>query len=122
MRIESVKFRPKYVAVVRGDSCSRIAHRWHSQYCQSGVWSNNVNGSTEAIYNAIVYLGDDATPDQIAAVIGNQTWTHLSCYGCATYQVRMVAIGDDDEAKSYCLQCLAEAYALALEMEGKEAS
>jgi hypothetical protein len=95
-----------------------VAERWKAQYCRDGKWGTTVSGSTEAIHSRLAALPTDATPDDVAAIIGNSSWTGDSCDGCSAYAPTVWQIGEEepDYESSTVLLCeacmarLVEAY------------
>lgn len=63
------------VRVVRPTAVN-VAARWRGQMLRNGEW---VNERGEAIYQALVALGDTPDPAAVAAAIGNKSWTHPRC-------------------------------------------
>jgi hypothetical protein len=106
--------RAKYVNL-RIASGRGIAERWVSQYRHDGgKWMNaplSVKGRTsEQVYDALCELGDNPPIDKVAEIIGNKSWSYISCDGCPEYVERAVSIGEY-EPKAYCETCLREAIA-----------
>jgi hypothetical protein len=114
-----MRMRAKYVDV-RFASGRGVAARWHSQYCDGGKWRmtpTSVKGrSSEQVYNDLCALGENPDIDKVAEIIGNKSWTHISCDGCPDYVERAISIGEH-EPKAYCPTCLREAYAVLQEIE-----
>jgi hypothetical protein len=117
--MSEIRVRAKYVCVEHA-SARGVAERWRSMYERDGVWTNNARGSTSDIYNRLCALGE--TPDiaKVAEIIGNKSWSYLSCDGCSEHVTTMVRIGDHryaDESKSYCATCIKEAAAVLADTE-----
>jgi len=51
------------------------------------------------------------TPGIIAAIIGNQGWTHLSCRECGNYVDVAITLGENSDGVTVCLPCLKSAAA-----------
>lgn len=105
--------RAKYVTVAVA-SARNVAERWASQYREpDGIWRDTKlpNQKTrQEIYDQLVALGDTPPIDKVADVIGNKSWSYLTCDGCSAQVERAVGIGEY-EPKTYCATCIAEAKA-----------
>lgn len=87
-----------------------VAARWHQQY-------------SDGLYPALIIIGErlaaldleSATPDDVAAIIGNKSWSHFTCHECGTSGLdRAVRLGGEfDDRLDYCASCLRAAAALA---------
>lgn len=59
---------------------------------------------------------DTATPDDVAAIMGNNSWTDIHCNECKQIVPSAVQIGEEPDYESYtaivCLQCLGKAASL----------
>lgn len=107
--------RPKYVAMKEAPDIKSVAARWKSQWSRDGVWNRNVKGGRgEEIYNQLVAMGDDPDREAVRKLMGNTSWTHLSCDGCDTDGLlRAVCIKDEySDGHIYCPTCIREAAAL----------
>ena len=107
------RMRAKYVniqvATGRG-----VAQQWASQYREKdGTWRGD---DKEQIYRKLVALGDNPPIDKVAEIIGNKSWSYISCAGCPEYVERAVAIGEY-EPKAYCAICVTEAFTVLSEPE-----
>lgn len=100
------------------DLIRKVPERWKAQYCNGGQWGNTlVSGSTKAVYEALVALDlETATADQVAAIIGNESWSRNMCNECGQNVDAVVEIGqppDYESATAYaCGPCLYKATAL----------
>ena len=80
-----------------------VAERWRAQYQnEDKTWRSTVTGDTEIVYNKLLMCPND--PDQIAAIVGNKSWTHTYCNGCSEYVKVSVIYGEDTKL---CRNCLA---------------
>jgi len=111
---DCIRMRAKYVTIVRA-SARGVAERWHEQYGRGGEWRNTVSGSSKDTYDRLVALGENPSIADAAKVIGNKSWTYISCNGCNDDVERAVQIGEY-EGKTFCQVCVREA-AAALELE-----
>lgn len=108
-----MRIRAKYVDV-RIASGRGVAARWESQYREDGKWKKTPIGvklrDSEQVYSSLCELGDNPLIDKVAEIIGNKSWSYISCDGCTDYVERAVAIGEYDP-KAYCETCIKEAHA-----------
>ena len=102
-----IRMRAKYVniqvATARG-----VAERYRQQY-PAGDTRRPLGRDTDEVYQQLLALGDNAPIDKVAEIIGNQSWSYISCDGCRDYVDRAVAIGEY-ETKAYCAICITEAF------------
>jgi len=108
--------RPKFVRLAT-QPLSTVAERWKRQYYETAdmIWKRyqcSIGSSSKEIYDKLVALGDNPTWQDINAIIGNLSWTHVSCDGCSEYVLVAVSIGEYDSKNKYCPTCVAEAAAL----------
>jgi hypothetical protein len=85
-----------------------VAERWRTQYQHDGKWTPPAKGGAEKIYNALCDLGENPDIEAVAKVIGNQSWSYLTCGGCGDRVIRAADFGDpysDNEIK-LCQACL----------------
>ncbi len=103
--------RSKYVSIEVATG-RNVAERWRQQYEKGdGSWSNTVSGLSKDVHDKLCSLGPNPPIDKVAAAIGNQSWSYISCDGCSDYVERAVRIGDTySEGKCYCATCIAEAH------------
>lgn len=106
-----MRTRLKYVNV-RVASTAGIAASWAANYQHpKDGWRIDplAGGKTaKAIYDELCALGRSPSPEDVANVIGNKSWSYISCEGCNEYVLKAAAIGEY-EAKPYCETCLTEA-------------
>lgn len=96
------------IVTIRRASTRGVVERWSRQYpADKGV------GGHHDTTRKLAAMPLTATPNELAAVIGNKSWTHLSCAGCRDYADVAVQVGDSDGAL-LCLDCISE-MALAAE-------
>ena len=85
--------------------------RWAEQY------SNTKNKGHQKIRIELMSLAaEKITPEAINAVIGNQSWTRVTCDECGAEPECVVEIGQEPDYESstahVCLDCLQSAVAL----------
>lgn len=111
-----MRTRPQFVSLIRGTGVG-VAQRWFNQYHRhGGDWrAFSANGSTAGeIYDRLLALGHTPSRDDVAAVIGNKSWSYVTCDSCRDEVSEVVAIGDELELskRSYCRTCITEAMEL----------
>lgn len=88
--------------------------RWKAQYCKKGEW-HTYGGDKEVKYNALIALGDNPSPDDVNEVIGNSSWTNITCSECGESvgsAVELGEVGYDTEYVYVCKDCLTKALGL----------
>ena len=91
-------------------SAAGVAERWRKQYEREDYkWLKTSNGDTHKIYDRLCDLGPNPNFERVAEVLGNKTWSHISCENCREYVSRAVALGEY-EPKMYCAECITKAY------------
>jgi hypothetical protein len=99
--------RAKYVSLEVA-SARGIAARWERERVRDGKW---VREGDEAICERLAALGSTPSISDAANIIGNKSWTYLSCAGCSEYIEIGVRMGSDYEpGKIYCAICIDEAH------------
>ena len=104
-----IRMRAKYVSIEHA-SARAVAERFRAQYeKQPGEWYSL---EREEAYKKLLSIGPDDI-EKAATIIGNQSWSYLSCDGCSDYILRGVRIGYEySDGKLYCQTCIAEANAI----------
>ena len=98
--------RAKYVNI-RCASASGVAERWRAVYCRNSVWSTTTIGNPEYIYSQLFSLGENPDVAEVARIIGNKSWSYITCDGCSSNVELAVEIGE--LGRSYCETCITEA-------------
>lgn len=102
-----IRMRAKYVniqvATARG-----VAELYRQQY-PAGDTRRPLGRDTDEVYQQLLALGNNPQIDKVAEIIGNKSWSYISCDGCRDYVERAVAIGEY-EPKAYCAICITEAF------------
>lgn len=90
---------------------SGAAERWKGHY-QSQIWFNESSDKRE-IHKALVALGENPLPCDVDKVIGNNSWTYLSCDECSKEVEVVVQLGEEPNYESataqICFPCLKKA-------------
>lgn len=107
-----IRMRAKFVSIEHA-TARGVADRWRSQYERNGVWIAGPRPS-ERVYTDLCSLGDIPDIAVVATIIGNKSWSYLSCNGCRDYVERAVRIGSDD-GEIYCSTCIVEAHSILVD-------
>lgn len=100
-----------------------VAERFKGQYFRAG-WRDasffrHRGTSPKLVHEQLVELGDDATGEQVAEIIGNSGWTRNECDECQREREVVVQLGEELSYESstakVCLECLARATSMCLE-------
>ena len=87
------------------------AERWKDQYA---CFSKGTN--SRGIYEALLALGENPLPYDVNKVIGNNSWTYLSCDECSKEVEVVVQLGEEPDYESataqICFPCLKKAVKL----------
>lgn len=95
------------------DLIVHVAERWKRQYCQRDGWTRTHSGSSEDTYRGLAALdGKTATAAQVAAIIGNESWSAYYCGECDEYRSRAVALDNGDGTSYICEGCAVRLLAL----------
>ena len=78
--------------------------RWKRQYSYNGYWEHANDKKT--VYENLVALGENPTPEQINEVIGNNSWTRLECSECNKEVDTVVILSCYDSDFYICKKCL----------------
>ena len=89
--------------------------RWRAQYYENGEWYTYRGDKREITYNNLVALGDNPPPEDVNEVIGNNSWTNITCSECKESVDSVVELGEvgyDTEYVYACKDCLIKALEL----------
>jgi hypothetical protein len=94
-----------------------VAQEWKGRYLlPNGRWGETLSGSSEVKYLDLLSLGENPTPEDISKVIGNSSWTDLSCDECGNNVDRVIHLGEEQDYDSrtvlICGTCLERASGL----------
>jgi hypothetical protein len=89
------------------DRVRSVADRWRKAYPTNTV---TIGGESDDKLAKLESLPLNATPDMVAAIIGNPGWTELVCDECGHCVDAVVMIGDPSH--QYCEKCLERAFDL----------
>lgn len=100
--------------VLSRQKITNIADRWASQYPPDKYPDDTRWGQ---VRQKLAKLDvETATPNDVANIIGNKSWSHVSCSECGDYGDRGVQFGDFgdySDSVTVCPSCLRAAAALA---------
>ena len=101
--------------LLRTASGRGAAARWRSQY-QHPVhgWDRTAQGPANEVYERLCRLGEAPSAADTAHVIGNKSWSYLTCIGCNEYVEQAVEFtGSYHEGETLlCAPCVELAHAL----------
>lgn len=99
--------RPKYVSIEVA-TARGVALRWERARVRDGKWLRDVD---QSICERLHALGEAPSISDAAEIIGNKSWSYLTCAGCSEYVDRGVRLGGEyEEGKIYCQTCINEAH------------
>ena len=104
-----IRMRSKFVTVVYSNTTG-VAARWREQYEER--LSRWYDDNKKEIYKKLLALGENPDREDVAKIVGNKSWSYLTCDGCQESEAALVSIGEY-EAKNYCKTCLAESNQIA---------
>ena len=98
----------------KSDLIKSVAENWKRQYWHPRRGWREIR--KEEIYRRLSELPEQATEDDIAAIIGNASWTANKCDECGQDVDVTVMLGQEPDYESRtvfaCLDCLEKAIAL----------
>jgi hypothetical protein len=116
------------------ENCKGIAKKW-KQRCyapSTGEWDwvwplsiekGKAKVSAEVIYDRLVALKGNGTPEEIEKIVGNTSWTDISCDECGRNVEVAVTVGEEEDYDTrtarVCLDCLNKAVRLARAVDRK---
>jgi len=91
------------------------AKKWFDTYFQNGFWRFDTAYAKrkQEVHESLVKLGETPNPDDVDAVIGNKSWTSISCTSCRESCEEAILIGvvDYDSHSAYiCKPCCETAF------------
>lgn len=90
-----------------------VARRWAEQY--GPRWDRH-DAHKREIYDRLLKLDPETcSAADVAAIIGNSSWTHIGCNGCGNDVTSAVEVGAprdyDSSTATLCADCVREALA-----------
>lgn len=103
--------------LTKQDLINNICSAWKQQYFFDGEWRYGEN--KQVIYNNLIALGDNKTEEKINEIIGNSSWTTITCGECNKHVDVVVVMNDSDEYCAYiCKKCINKASKLLVKKRG----
>ena len=95
--------------ITRQKRANSTAKIWYKHYCTGGEWW--IGGANKKkVYQKLLKLGSNPSPDMIDDIIGNGTWTQLICDECGGSFDTIVEVGQSPTYEIYiCKECLSKA-------------
>lgn len=98
-----------------------VAARWKKQYLQpDGTWLETVSGDSSLVHAKLAALTDTATPADVAAIIGNESWIGAICNECDAYSSPAIQIGAEPDYESatvtLCWKCGRDLFTRLMEL------
>lgn len=106
--------------VTRQQLTNGAVDRWREQYftCR-GEWYDD---RKQTIWEKLKALGSSPDPADVDRVIGNGSWTRITCDNCGRYPEIAIEMGShsDDEYGpcNYCRKCVDEAISMIANARG----
>jgi len=88
--------------------------RWRKSYADWEPQRKFADGKTKK-QNDDAFDQIEHTPDAIAAIMGNKSWTHPQCTFCGNYCDKVISVKDewDDKSTEICKTCVSKISTLA---------
>lgn len=94
-----------------------VAEAWKASYYRAHHWISIFSGSSEVIYKRLKELSETATAKDVEDIIGNSSWTSLTCHECDNSVDIVIQVGENPDWGSstaqICPNCLRKALALS---------
>ena len=82
-----------------------VDERWKKQYYKNYSWDRYGEDKFET-YEKLVNLGKSKNPEDVDKIIGNSSWTRLSCNHCNNDVDAVFIFGKDHESLHVCECCV----------------
>ncbi len=96
----------------RQSAAAEAPQRWDEQYANFP----DIDGTKATIARELKKLGKSPDPDAIDRIIGNDSWTHLTCNECGDSVDAVVQVGQEPDYESataeLCIKCVKAAVEL----------
>ncbi|MCP4761048.1 MAG: hypothetical protein GY870_04650 [archaeon] len=97
----------------RQDMANVSAERWKIAYYKKRRWYpyDDIDFSRKKIYESLLALGKNPKPDEVDKIIGNSSWTMLTCNECNLDCEKIISVGEsiDYDFVFICGDCLRKA-------------
>lgn len=95
------------IKITQRDLIKSVAIRWRNQYF-------DMPAEKSSIYAALLLLDKEkAAALDVKNIIGNDSWTALSCHECGQYVEEVMSLGQEPDYESHtanvCFPCLCKA-------------
>ena len=103
------------ILITKQDLAKTAKDRWKAQYYENGEWYTYRGDKREITYNNLVALGGNPSSDDVNKVIGNNSWTNITCSECKESVDAAVELGEtgyDTEYVYACKECLTKSLGL----------
>lgn len=86
------------------DRIANVADRWKAQYFGSQWMSVRMMD----VWSKLKALPENATAAQVAAIVGNDTWTSIRCYECGQHVEVVIVLNETEDYNTFaiCEGCL----------------
>ncbi len=99
--------------ITKRDAILKVADRWYEQYQPLPRADNNGPMATRVWESLKALDRTTATATDVAAIIGNDSWTNLKCDECGIDVEAIIVVGQEPDYESrtasLCLECLTKA-------------
>lgn len=107
--------------ITKQTTIDTIADRWRRQYTNySSSHPLSCGETVGSIHEKLKALNSSATESDIAAIVGNSSWTRLKCFRCEQEVNELASISDDENSLQICRECFNEIGKLFPETEGNK--
>jgi hypothetical protein len=94
-----------------------VVKRWEAQYRPEDVYVKLYGADKQTILAKLKELDpEQASPEEVEAIIGNTSWTRVTCDACGSEVGEVVRLGQEPDYESatasICHECLAKAIKL----------
>ena len=96
------------ILIIAVASCEGVPERWRSQYPPEKYADDTRWGQVSAKIDRID--PKTITPDELAAIIGNKSWTHPRCSVHGEFVDRVLLV-DDNSDICICAECMRDGLA-----------
>jgi hypothetical protein len=107
---------PEIVYMTRALKAGLVAEKWEEQYrsyMKDPAKAASLPHNPFDTYRELLALGPTPNPDAVDEIIGNNSWTHLTCEVCSTQVDEWTHFnGSDEDALSICTRCIITAFDL----------
>lgn len=102
--------------ITKQGKANTVAERWKQTYYSYNYshelkeWYRGGKNNSEDKYNKLIALGDNPSPKSIESIIGNPTWTTLTCDHCKKEVDKVVSFSgvasDEYGYTELCWNCI----------------